>query len=177
MDTPAIIDVEASGLGPGSYPIEVGCVLPCGTPFCSLIHPEPEWHRWDTDAERAHGIRREALYMYGRRPTEVARQLNDVLRGRTVYCDAWSEEGGWLALLFDSARSKKRFRVQPLRALLSADQAAIWDPVKERVTSELACSRHRASLEARVLQMTYVRTLEITRSPLSGAAITPPRLS
>ncbi|MCG3202397.1 MAG: hypothetical protein NFCOHLIN_02280 [Gammaproteobacteria bacterium] len=177
MDMPAIIDVEACGFGPGSYPIEVGLVLPCGTPFCSLIHPQPEWDRWDTDAERAHGIRREALYMYGRKAPELARQLNEILRDKTVYSEAWTEEGGWLALLFGSARSKRRFRVKSLRALLSEDQAAIWDPVKERVATELACARHRASLEARVLQMTYARTLEITRSPLCGAAITPTRLS
>jgi hypothetical protein len=45
------------------------------------------------------------------------------------------------------------------------------------VATELAIARHRASLAARVLQMTFARTLEITRSTVTGAAITPNRLS
>jgi hypothetical protein len=177
MDMPAIIDVEASAPGPGSYPIEVGFVLPCGTPFCSLIHPEPDWHRWDAEAERAHGIRREALYMYGRKAREVARQLNDILRRQTVYSDVREEDASRLALLFETAHLKQRFRIESLHALLSEEQAAIWHPVKEMVATELAIARHRASLDARVLQMTFARTLEITRSTVTGAAITPNRLS
>ena len=36
---PNIIDVEASGFGPHSYPIEVGLALGDGSKFCSLILP------------------------------------------------------------------------------------------------------------------------------------------
>ena len=38
-DVPTILDLEASGFGRDSYPIEVGYVLPDGSSFCSLIRP------------------------------------------------------------------------------------------------------------------------------------------
>ena len=57
--TPIIIDVEASGFGNGSYPIEVGVALDDDTKFCSLIHPAPEWDHWDDEAEKVHRIARD----------------------------------------------------------------------------------------------------------------------
>jgi hypothetical protein len=36
-----VIDVEASGFGRGSYPIEVGFVLPDGEAVCTLVRPRP----------------------------------------------------------------------------------------------------------------------------------------
>ena len=42
-DLASIIDLEASGFGSSSYPIEVGIVLPNGQTYCSLIVPEPDW--------------------------------------------------------------------------------------------------------------------------------------
>jgi len=43
---PCIIDLEASGLGKQSYPIEVGYILDDGKSFCSLILPADGWDRW-----------------------------------------------------------------------------------------------------------------------------------
>ena len=40
---PPILDVEASGFGPGSYPIEIGYVLGDGTAYCTLISPAISW--------------------------------------------------------------------------------------------------------------------------------------
>ena len=34
---PDIIDIEASGFGPDSYPIEIGVALSSGEKYCSLI--------------------------------------------------------------------------------------------------------------------------------------------
>ena len=41
--TPLIIDVEASGFGATSYPIEVGVALDGRDNFCSLILPASDW--------------------------------------------------------------------------------------------------------------------------------------
>lgn len=172
-DIPAVIDIEASAFGAGSYPIEVGLVLPCGTPYCSLIKPAADWHRWDASAERAHGIARETLYMHGRSVGEVARALNERLRGRTVYSDAWGNDGSWLALLFDAAGVRQRFRIESLRALMSEDQASVWHPIKQRVAAELPLTRHRASADARILQMTFVRTRDIAAWPLTASTVGP----
>ncbi|MET0379714.1 MAG: hypothetical protein ABW049_12050, partial [Spongiibacteraceae bacterium] len=58
---PAILDFEASGLGGGTYPIEVGYVLGDGRSACYLIRPEPDWQGWSADAEKLHGISRALL--------------------------------------------------------------------------------------------------------------------
>lgn len=52
IDDPLIIDVDASGFGDTSYPIEVGVALEQGRKFCTLISPAPERTHWDEAAER-----------------------------------------------------------------------------------------------------------------------------
>jgi hypothetical protein len=157
--TPAILDVEASGFGRGSYPIEVGFVLPDGRSHCVLIRPEAEWQDWDFDAERLHGLSRAQLQTKGRSVFEVAQFLNDHLSGLTVYSDAWGNDQSWLALLYECAGLPIRFRLDTLRALLSEAQLQLWSTIKQEVERELDLGRHRASNDARVLQLAYQRTL------------------
>jgi hypothetical protein len=88
-DTPLIIDVEASGFGSGSYPIEIGLALDDGHKYCALILPEPDWTDWDPEAERIHRIPRDILEAYGRPARAVAETLNELLASRTVYTDGW----------------------------------------------------------------------------------------
>jgi hypothetical protein len=158
MDVPAIIDVEASGFGQGSYPIEVGFILPDLTSFCCLIKPEPDWTHWDPDAENIHGIKRETLFEKGKPAAEVAEILNQYLRNKTVYTDGWGNDHSWLSRLYDQAGKTQKFRLQTLASLLSEKQMAIWKANKLKVTEELSLTRHRASADARILQMTYIRT-------------------
>ena len=73
------IDIEASGFGAGSYPIEVGFILPDGSSYCSLIIPEDDWKHWDSAAEKVHGITRELLFQHGRSSTEVARVMKEAM--------------------------------------------------------------------------------------------------
>ena len=56
---PYIIDVEASGFGSDSYPIEVGLALEPGERFCTLIRPLDHWDHWDEQAESVHKISRD----------------------------------------------------------------------------------------------------------------------
>ena len=157
LRAPAILDVEASGFGRGSYPIEVGFVEPSGTVFCSLIQPEPDWQHWDPSAELVHGISRDILRQHGKPPAWVAAQINQRLAGQTVYCDAWAHDYPWLARLFDSVDMVPAFHLQDLRCLLSEAEAACWHVVREQVRDELQLVRHRASSDARVLQTAWLR--------------------
>ena len=159
---PAIIDLEASGFGKGSYPIEVGYVLPEGATYCTLILPPPHWQHWDDKAQAVHHITREVLVSHGRPATEVALALNAQLRGRTLYSDGWANDYTWLSLLFDEADMTPAFRLDNLRSLLDEQQAGAWHACKETVMAELQMPRHRASTDARVLQLTFAR--------LSGAS-------
>lgn len=154
---PVVLDVEASGFGRHSYPIEVGFVGPDGQSFCTLIRPELGWTHWDPAAEEVHHIPRAVLVRRGRPADEVARLLNHHLRGLTVYSDGWSNDYSWLGLLFDTADLVPAFRLENLRLLLRDHEADQWHEVKQQVLQETGPQRHRASADARVLQLTLMR--------------------
>jgi hypothetical protein len=164
--SPAVLDVEASGFGRHSYPIEVGYALPDGRVFCTLIRPEPQWTHWDPQAEALHQIPRPALLNRGRPAAEVAILLNEQLQGRTVYSDGWNHDYTWLALLYDAAGLRQRFKLENLRALLREDEAERWHAAKQQVVGERGAQRHRASADARLLQLTLQRVRQ-------GASQTP----
>lgn len=157
MPLPAFIDVEASGLSRGSYPIEVGVVTSTGSMYCSLVLPLPEWTHWDAAAERVHGITRPILALHGKPVGDIARTLNTLLAQQTVYSDAWGNDMAWLSRLFDAAELPMRFRIEASRRLLDETQIEGWHATKDAVTTELALARHRASSDARILQLTYAR--------------------
>lgn len=157
IDLPPILDVEASGFGRHSYPIEVGYVLPDGSSYCSLIRPLPHWTHWDPAAERVHHIRRELLVQHGRDVQDVARSLNEALRGRTVFSDGWAHDYPWLAALYEEADLVPSFRLESLRGLLSEDEASQWEATRQAVMHEHQVERHRASTDARLLQTTLKR--------------------
>ncbi len=156
---PIVIDVEASGFGRGSYPIEVGFVMPDGATECTLIKPEPTWDHWNENSEALHGITREVLYKHGKPIDEVAHWLNQHLRGLTVYSDAWGNDLSWLGMLFEYAEVPQRFQLDALAKLLSEQQMKAWSDTRKQVVSELNVRRHRASNDAKIIQMTYLATL------------------
>ena len=156
-EVPTVIDIEASGFGPKSYPIEVGFCLPDGSTFCTLIRPEPEWTHWDPQAEKLHHIPRDIAVQRGRSVAEVAQLLNAQLRGQTVYSDGWANDYSWVGALFDVAELSPHFKLENLRALLLESEANHWHEYKLQVALELGTQRHRASAGARLLQLTLQR--------------------
>jgi hypothetical protein len=154
---PCVLDIEASGFGRGSYPIEIGFVLPDGTAYCTLIVPDDSWTHWDGDAERVHGISRSLLQRHGRSAREVAVELNHRLAGRTVYCDNWAHDYTWLARLFETAAVNPSFKLRHLRELMTENAAEQFDDTREIVARNLQLRRHRASSDARVLQLSLAK--------------------
>jgi hypothetical protein len=154
---PAVLDVEASGFGRNSYPIEVGFVLPDGHTFCTLIRPLDHWTHWDEQAAQTHHIPRPLLHARGQDVTEVARRLNTDLRGQTVYSDGWANDYSWLGALFDAADMTPAFRLENLRKLLTEAESERWHLIKAQISSERGAQRHRASSDARLLQLTFQR--------------------
>lgn len=154
---PTVLDVEASGFGRNSYPIEVGFVLPNGHAYCTLIRPEAHWTHWDAQAEATHRIPRRLILERGLPTSEVAHAINTQLAGHTVYSDGWAHDYTWLGALFDAADMTPAFKLENLRALLDEGQADRWHTVKAQVISERGPQRHRASSDARLLQLTVLR--------------------
>lgn len=166
-DVPTVLDIEASGFGAASYPIEVGFVLPDGGSWCSLIRPAPEWQHWDADAAAVHGLTRDMLERHGRSVHEVADALNARLRGRVVYCDGWGHDYPWLAKLFDAAGRQPHFQLEHLHRLLDDTDAPRFAQIKLGLASEQGRLRHRASTDARVLQNAWRQTM--AASPRAAA--------
>ncbi|MDQ8023890.1 MAG: hypothetical protein REI94_18770 [Moraxellaceae bacterium] len=156
-NAPAIIDIEASGFGRGSYPIEIGVALPDGSSFCTLVRPAPDWTHWDDAAMKVHGIPRETVMAHGRDAHEVARMLNERLRGLTVYSDAWYHDFAWLNVLYEEANSAPNYKLDHLARLLDEPTANLWNDTRAAIEREQQVTRHRASADARMLQLTWVR--------------------
>lgn len=171
---PHVLDIEASGFGAGSYPIEIGLVTPDNRAWCSLVRPEPHWQRWDQSAAAVHHITREQLKLFGRPATEVASSLNEWLGGQTVYTDAWAHDYAWLHNLFEVAERTMRFKLDNLHRLLSEDEADRWHATKDKVASGMATQRHRASHDARLLQMTLVRVRQQATDPINATPLSQP---
>ncbi|MCK0716425.1 hypothetical protein ACFO0U_09175 [Chromohalobacter sarecensis] len=156
---PILLDIEASGFGRGSYPIEVGIARADGSTCAFLIQPLEEWTHWDPKAELLHGISRGRLHREGYPVIEVARWLNDELTADGIaYSDSWGYDNTWLSLLFHHAGMLPRFRLEALRRLLDESQLERWGAMKEVIIRERGIQRHRAGDDARLLQLTYQRT-------------------
>jgi hypothetical protein len=151
MTLPVIIDIEASGFGKGSYPVEIGYFMPDGSSYCTLIRPEADWTHWDDSAEAVHGITREQLAIYGKPAIDVCLALNRSLRGQRVYCDAWAYDFVWLGRLYDAVDLVPSFELKDLRELLEDCEQTLWHATRAVVELRLQLRRHRASGDARIL--------------------------
>jgi DNA polymerase III epsilon subunit-like protein len=161
VQIPAIIDIEASGFGRGSYPIEVGFALPDRTSYSFLIKPAQSWTHWSDEAEKIHGLSRELLQKEGLPMKDVAYELNRVLADRVLYSDAWSFDSSWLGRIFEEAGIVQRFRLETITTLLSQKQLEIWHATKEHIWQERGIKgRHRAARDVEVLQETYVQVIQ-----------------
>jgi hypothetical protein len=154
---PCVLDIEASGFGRHSYPIEVGYVMPDGRAACMLVRPAPDWTHWDPAAEKVHGIVRSTLVAHGQAVREVALALNRDLAGRTVYCDGWAHDYPWLAALFDAAELRAGFRLESVSALLDEARLERLDAARHAALLDMGLTRHRASNDARALQRALTR--------------------
>lgn len=94
------LDFEASGLTPGSWPIEIGCAwIAAGGAVevsATLIAPRPEWPpaEWSDGAARLHGIPRDALA--AATPADAVAAGTDGFAAFDVVSDNPAWDGLWL---------------------------------------------------------------------------------
>ena len=161
QDLPTVIDLEASGFGANSYPIEVGIALASGKTACFLICPSTDWDHWDRASENLHGLRREQLLKFGKPVLEVARTLNELLAAQTVYSDAWGFDQTWMSRLYSAAGVRQHFKLEALQSLFSEQQFGLWNRTLEQVFVECRFPRHRASNDARAIQLAFQRSAHL----------------
>lgn len=145
-----ILDIEASGLGPNSYPIEIAfCDLDGSRSYTALINPDTAggWDDWDDYAEEAvHGICRDELRRNGLDVVTVSNDLTRLLRDEDVYSDAPYPDGVWLRKLFESLGRDNPIRLQSLRDIYCGTYQNRIDQALLRVSRP-----HRALEDCKVL--------------------------
>jgi hypothetical protein len=109
------VDFEASGLGPGSYPIEAALV-DCQSTACTswLIRPTDDWRAqgiWSEDASALHKIALSDLLPHGQPAQKVARELADRCMGKTILCDGGDHDRRWLITLFQTIDKRPPFEL------------------------------------------------------------------
>jgi hypothetical protein len=153
------IDIEASGIAPDSYPIEVAIVFPCGE-YQSLIQPARYWDYWSDDAQDMHQLTREQLMSEGTPPLEVAQAMNALFDGKTL-CSDNPADCYWLDVLYEAAGIEATFEVKPLEVFVGREAAA---ELFKRLTIRKG---HRALQDAQALR-TAVESYWESKQGLAG---------
>lgn len=111
------LDFEASGLEPGSWPIEIGLarIRSDGTVRVNacLIRPHPTWseHLWSPSSAEVHGISRSELD--GAYPADlIAADFLELLVGRVIVSDAPDFDQRWLDMLAELIDPAPRFVIR-----------------------------------------------------------------
>jgi hypothetical protein len=101
------LDLEASSLDSGSFPIEIGWVDEAGQGESYLIRAEGNWTGWtagpwpgwSTASERLHGISHDLLARDGQPAATIAARAHDTLNGQMICSDNPAFDEYWLGML------------------------------------------------------------------------------
>ncbi|WP_323751076.1 hypothetical protein [Marinobacter sp.] len=97
-----ILDIEASGAGEGSYPIEIAWSRVDGSEsYSTLINPDSVdgWQGWSHQAAN-HGLTRQECCERGETAAYVARRVAHLLNGYPVFSETPVQDQQWLDKLF-----------------------------------------------------------------------------
>jgi hypothetical protein len=83
-----------------------------------------------------------------------------MLNGKTVYTDGWYQDFVWLHRLYEAAGLSPHFKLEDLSLTLTPEQKAAWHDTKQNILESLALQQHRASTDAKVLQLTWLKTAQ-----------------
>lgn len=132
------VDLEASSLLPGGFPIEVGWCDEEGRGEAHLIRPAPNWTEWSPESEAIHGLPLERLHAEGRPVEEVAARVVGALLAPDVTCFASARrwDGRWLdEILAEAGRPERVPLLDTDKAfLLAAAEVADAAPQTDRMT-------------------------------------------
>jgi hypothetical protein len=119
-----------------------------------LIRPPPDWDvrgTWEASAAARHRIKLDELWRAGRPVLEIARRMNDTLRGSELFADSPFDEA-WLQQLFDAAGINPEFTVRRtdpavLIERLAGDGTTYANAKRQALRT--APPKHRAEADAR----------------------------
>lgn len=144
-----VFDIEASGLDPQSYPIEIAWQdSKDQANFDSfLIKPHENWTYWDDYAENEiHHISRLECIEKGISIEEACGRLNSRLNGKTIYSDAIEHDRNWMMTLFNETLLMPAFSFDSIYELIGSIDQFEYDEFIENATVT-----HRALDDARFI--------------------------
>jgi hypothetical protein len=146
------LDVEASGMGIESFPIEIAYSSSNGDKNEYLIKPTQDWLNdgsWCFNAEHnIHKISLEILIENGMNTYDVAINLNKALLGKFLLCNDLEYDGVWLTQLFKAASIGVQFTLTDIRYLYEYWGEDKTNAFKEVYKSIVPSTNHRALPDA-----------------------------
>lgn len=151
------LDLEATGLHPTAYPIEVAAVADdLSHAYTAPIQPVTKagWdeYDWGLEAEKIHRLDRPHLVAYGEPAADIARALNTLIADGQPMSDSIAD-AGWLRRLYEATATEPRFPLSTPAAPTSIGHAAasIWRGdakwLNSQVATDLALNRAGGGLE------------------------------
>ena len=115
MQKAVVLDIEASGLEEGSFPIEIAWIGVNHDEFDTFfIKPERHWTHWDEQAESIHGLSRSLITRTGISCEKAVSRLDANIVNLDVYSDAPEWDGYWLDLLYSVVEKKRTWTLKKL---------------------------------------------------------------
>jgi hypothetical protein len=156
----AFIDLEASGLVTGGYPIEVAIAfVPSGDIRDWLIRPSDRWlsdeYAWSPESAQVHGITRQELIEQGLPVEQVAREVVAAAAGSMLFTDNVACDQRWLDILvIESAvpdlAAPRLHDIDVMLASIAGGHAfVVAEEQVEQEWRKLGLPRHRAAWDVR----------------------------
>jgi hypothetical protein len=122
LDACLILDIEASGLHPTSFPIEIAWTGWAITTKSFLIKPDASWaiEDWDEAAEDLHHISLADILRDGVDAKTIINALLSDAAGKTIISDGVSFDQNWLNMLFDASEQSQTIKLQDSTAWLAS---------------------------------------------------------
>ena len=164
FDRFVFLDFEASGLGPQSWPIELGVSwiapdLKVHT-YSNLVRPSGDWAEdgWSPESAAVHGIPRRDL---DAAPSVdvVARDFLTILGNRIALSDVPGLERFWLETLLEAAQLVNTVEIRDFKVTMSKTfSSAVMDHVFAQRT--LDGITHRAGADSRRLALLWLAGMQ-----------------
>lgn len=163
---PIFIDFEASSLSVAhSYPIEIAFISGNNNDelfYSKLIKPVNNWKDWDCKAESLHKLTLDDIKNYGENVRKIAKEVNELLSGKTVFADGGAYDQMWCSKLFKAADIEPEFEIKDLMYVLSEEQINNWDKVKNNILRKTQMPIHRAGNDVLLMKKVFQETLDIS---------------
>lgn len=115
----AFIDVEASGLMTGAFPVEAAWSTSEAAGEV-VVNPSGSWDetKWDSDAETMHGLSLAEIKRRGRHPKIAAANLEAALKGRLAFSDSPARDADWADMIHAAGGVPRTYRIETVGRLL-----------------------------------------------------------